>query len=229
MRYTVRQDNPASAVPPARCSALLVADPLVRIALRQLLQAAGEVEVVGESTVDQAADQARRLAPDIALVDGQRLQDGRLADFLADLQAASPRTRTIVLWEDDLDHGLVGAVRAGAWGYLSRDVTPHQLARAVRLVTGGRVVMECALTREQFQRLGGLDDGAPGGGALTLTPKETKVIQAMAEGHTDEQIARHLGVSVPTVKTHVRSILRKTSARNRAAAIAAAFRSGVLR
>ena len=65
--------------------------------------------------------------------------------------------------------------------------------------------------------------------ALPLSQKESSVMEAMAQGHTDTQIAKGLGLSVPTVKTHVRSILRKTSARNRAGAIAAAFRSGVLR
>lgn len=235
MRTMIRQDDPASPRPGARFTAILIADPLVRIALRQLLQAAEEVAVVGEGTVDQAAELARRLAPDLALVDAQRLRDGRFGDFLSDLRAASPRTRAILLCEDDLDGGVAGAARAGAWGYLPREVTDRQLARAVRLVLDGKAVMDCALSYDQFARLGQTNHNAPAadvpgaGAVLRLSQKEATVIRAMAEGHTDEQIARQLGVSVPTVKTHVRSILRKTNARNRAAAIAAAFRSGILR
>ncbi|MDR7400095.1 MAG: response regulator transcription factor [Armatimonadota bacterium] len=230
MRTMAGEHYPALPAPPGRVTAVLVADPLVRIALRQLLQAAEEVTVVGEGTVEQAADLARRHAPDMVLVDAQRLQDGRLPDFLAALHAASPRTRTIVLCEDDVIDGLVGAARAGAWGYLPREISDRQLARAVRLVLAGRAVMDCALPRELFARLGHLDHGQPADrSVVALTPRETKVIQEMAEGRTDEQIAQQLGVSVPTVKTHVRSILRKTRSRNRTAAIAAAFRCGILR
>lgn len=212
----------------ARFTVVLVADPLVRIALKQLLRGASEVIVVGEASADQAVALVRQLAPDIALIDAHGVSSG-LPEFLRSLRTASPKIRPIVLSEDDFGDGALLVADAGGWGYLPREVSEQQLIRAVRFVTHGKVVLDCTLAHEQFAQLGQLKTPAAASFALPLSQKETSVMRAMAEGQTDIQIAKGLGLSVPTIKTHVRSILRKTSTRNRAAAIATAFRSGVLR
>ena len=212
----------------AQISVLLIAEvALVRVALRQLLSRAAEVVIVGEAGASQALGIVHQFLPDIALVDAHRI-DETLTGFLRRLTAISAKTHAIVLSDSDFGNGVVQAAEAGAWGYLPRDVSETELVRAVRLVGGGRAVMGCWLAPDQFM---GLKELASRRAelALPLSQKESSVMEAMAQGHTDTQIAKGLGLSVPTVKTHVRSILRKTSARNRAGAIAAAFRSGVLR
>jgi len=228
MPLSVQEDD-VQETSSARCTALLVADPLVRFALKQLLRTAGEVVIVGEVPAEQAVIAARQLSPDIALIDARRV-DEVISEFLRRLRTGSPKTKAIVLSEDDFRDGVVRVARAGGWGYLPREVCEQQLARDVRLVAGGKAVMECAIAYDEFTRLGQLGPVlAPDVTVVALSQKEGSVIQAMAEGQTDSQIAKQLGVSTPTVKTHVRSILRKTQSPNRAAAIATAFRSGILR
>ena len=208
MPSSVQEDDVKQETSSVRCTVLLIADPLVRFALKQLLRTAGEVVVVGEVLAEQAVAAVRQLSPDIALIDARRV-DEDLSEFR---------------------DGVVRVAGAGGWGYLPREVCEQQLARDVRLVAGGKAVMECAIAHDEFAMLGQLSP-VPARDATTvaLSQKEGSVIQAMAEGQTDSQIAKQLGVSTPTVKTHVRSILRKTHSRNRAAAIATAFRGGILR
>jgi len=223
------EDDVGRATSSAQLAIILIADPLVRIALKQLLREADEVVVVGEADPDHALPVARRTAPDIALVDTHRVGDG-LTEFLQRLRAVSPKTRPIVLTDADFTAGSLRIVEAGAWGYLRRDVSDPQLIKAVRLVARGKAVVDCTMAHDDFARLGQLRPADPPSGTVVpLSEKESSVMRAMAEGHTDIQIARQLGLSVPTVKTHVRAILRKTNSRNRAAAIATAFRTGTLR
>jgi len=200
---------------------------LVRIALRQLLSEDGGIAVVGEAgTWTEALSAASRSNPDVALMDMQQVHLS-LLDRLHEFYAVAPDARVIVLSEDQHGQEVFRAIRAGVWGYLPRDVVPGELVRAVRTVAQGKAVLGCALSRDEFARLGtlrGRDDRA----AVSLSPKETRVMRAMAEGCTDSQIARQLAMSVPTVKTHVRSILKKTGSKNRAAAIASGFRHGLL-
>jgi DNA-binding NarL/FixJ family response regulator len=222
------EDDVGRATSSAQLTVILIADALVRIALKQLLREADEVVVVGETAPGQELPVAGRTAPDVALVDSQGV-DG-LAEFLQRLQAVSPRTRAIILSEADFDCGLLSIACAGAWGYLRRDISGPQLIKAVRLVAQGKAVMDCTMAYGDFARLGQLRRAdPPTGTSVPLSPKEASVIRIMAEGHTDLQIAEQLGLSIPTVKTHVRAILRKTNSRNRAAAVATAFRTGALR
>jgi len=213
---------------PTQINVLLIAeDTLVRVGLRQLLSRAAEVVVVGEAGTGHALDMAHHFLPDIALVDAHRV-NGTLASFVQHLTSISAKTRAIVLSDADFTSGVVQTAEAGAWGYLPRDLSEAELVRAVRLVAQGRAVMACWLAPGQFVKLGELSPHHSEL-ALPLSEKESTVIKAVAQGQTDGQIAQELGISVPTIKTHVRSILRKTNSRNRAAAIATAFRSGVLK
>lgn len=218
----------SEAAPPKGLGVLLVASfALVRIALKQLLSTTCEVSIVGDAPPGpEALDLARRSPPDIAVIDTQRL-DGDLTAFVRRLLAVSPDLRAIILSDDGFEDGVIQALQIGAWGYLPRDVSQSELIRAVHQVAGGKLVIGCSLQPGQMARLRELGQPRPSmHGALSH--RQTMVIRAMAAGHTDSQIAKQLGVSVPTIKTHVRSVLRKTNSRNRAAAIATAFRSGVL-
>ena len=228
MEFSVESEV-VRATSSALITILLVADPLVRIAFKQLLRGAEDVVVIGETSAAEAVPVIRRNAPNVALVDAQHI-DRELAEFIQRLCSVSPKTRPIVLSEAEFNGGVLHIADAGAWGYLPREVSEHQLIRAVRLVARGKAVMDCTLGYDEFTRLGQLRPADPSTGTMiSLSQNETSVMRAMAQGHTDSQIAKELGLSIPTVKTHVRSILRKTSSRNRAAAIATAFRSGSLK
>ena len=228
MEFSVETSEVSGQTSSAQLTVFLIAEvALVRVALRQLLSRAAEVVVVGEAGTIQAFGMVHQFMPDIALVDAHRV-DEALTGFIHRLAATSAKTRPIILSDYDFSSGVIQAAEAGAWGYLPRDVSEAELVRAVRLVAQGRAVMGCWLPPDQFVRLGELSSRRIEL-SLPLSQKESTVIRAVAQGQTDGQIAREIGISVPTVKTHVRSILRKTNTRNRAGAIAAAFRSGILR
>ncbi|MDR7550831.1 MAG: response regulator transcription factor [Armatimonadota bacterium] len=223
----VSEYSPAEAGPAGRHLRVLLLSrtALVRIALRQLLGQDNGVAVVGEAgSLPEALTAAARERPDIVLVDMHNATT--TLDRLHEIQEVAPSARTIILSDDPEGGDLFEAARAGVWGYLPPDVTSSELLRAARGVAQGRVVVVAAMPRQEFARLGGLrrEPKTP----PPLSPTESRVVRMMSEGHTDGEIASRLGVSVPTVKTHVRAILKKTSTKNRTAAITAAFRSGLL-
>lgn len=198
----------------------------VRVALRQMLGAAAEVTITGDVRPEQEAlDIARRTPPNITLIDAPDLDQA--LTFVRRLQAASPDTRPIILSDEEFGDSFLKAMVAGVWGILSRDLSQGELIRAMRQVARGRAVIACALQPVQLAQLRKLRAWRADPGVV-LTDREATVIRAVAAGRTDTQIAQQLGVAVPTVKSHMRAILRKTRASNRAAAIAAAFRSGAL-
>lgn len=185
----------------------------------------GTIMVVAEAASwSEALASSARANPDILLI----VVPHRCSIFerLGELRGVAPAARSIVLSDDPQGADLAAAARARVWGCLPHDVTSGELRRAIHTVAGGRVAVGGSMSREEFTRLASARRET---GALPLlSPAETRVMQVMSEGQTDGQIAANLGLSVPTVKTHVRAILRKTSTRNRTAAIAAAFRSGML-
>ncbi len=201
---------------------------LVRVALRQLLGAAATVAIVGDVPPDEEAlELARRDPPDIALIDTPDL--GGALPFISSLLAVSPETRPIILSDEEFGDGFLQAVAAGVWGILPRDLSQGELIRAVRQVSRGKAVIACALEPPLLARLRELGARRHAAEpAVVLTDREASVMRAVAAGHTDTQIARQLGVAVPTIKSHIRTILRKTRATNRAAAIAIAYRAGIL-
>ncbi|MDR7435541.1 MAG: response regulator transcription factor [Armatimonadota bacterium] len=200
---------------------------LVRLAVKQLLNSVSGIIILGEAgSGEEAIILAKRSEPDMAIIAIQRF-DETWATCVKEIQTISPRTRSLVLVDEDDGDGLFRAAEHGVWGYLPQNISQGELVRAIHLIARGQVVIACALAPEQFARLSFLNTRGTNN-LLPLSNREFAVIKAMAEGYTDRQIAHHLGLSVPTVKTHVRSILRKTRSRNRAAAIAVAFRHGVI-
>ena len=219
--------HPNSSQPAVSSVLMLEAAGTFRIPIVTYLRDAPDLEVAGAMVVGpEALAFVRRTAPDIAVLDADRL-DGPLLDHIHRLREASPHTRLLVLAEDCPGEDLRPALNSGLWGYLHRDAPQDVLVWALREVARGRIVLYCSLSPEQLGLREEFNHG-PGGTLSALSRRESEILAAIADGETDAQIARRLEVSVPTVKTHVRSILRKTGAHNRAGAVAKGFHNGAL-
>ncbi|MBI4277146.1 MAG: response regulator transcription factor [Armatimonadetes bacterium] len=194
---------------------------LERRALRLLLHGSRGLTVVGEAgAAAEAIREISRVQPEIVLLDASLPR-------LPEVMACSPDSRVILMADDDED-GLLHAANPGIWGYLSKTFTPDELVRAIRLVREGSAVLSLITTVDAFRRLSSLARSlAPP--PVVLSDKEMAVMRAIADGATDREIARSLVIAVPTVKTYVRSILKKTKTHNRAEAVAFGFRNGLLR
>ena len=195
---------------------------LVRIAVRQALSAP-DVELVAEAA---SAEEALRLAPevrpDVLLVDiGLPGMDG--VELVRELAPRLPETRIVMLTVSSAEHDLLAAMRYGAVGYLTKDVSPEALLRSVRSAYDGELAMPRRMAARLVRRLEATSRPAaastPTDPALgTLTTREAEVLRFLAEGRTDREIAEALTISSRTVTTHVASILHKLGARRRAEA-----------
>jgi DNA-binding NarL/FixJ family response regulator len=199
---------------------VLIADdhPVVRQGLQVLLSVQDDIEVVGEAADgSQALALAARLAPDVILLDLKLpVLDG--VAVLRELRACGLRTRALVL-TSAADRGLVTlAVQAGAAGFLYKDVDPDALVRALRSVHDGNTL----LAPEAAGSLLGASAAVQGIGALTS--REREVLGQIADGRSNREIARRLGVSEKTVKTHVSSVLAKLGVADRTQAALLAVR-----
>ena len=206
---------------------VLIADDhaVVRRGLRTFLELQDEIEVVGEAEDGEAAlAAAERLDPDIILLDLVMPRvDGIAA--LHGLRERSPRSRVIVLTTFLEDDKLLPAVRAGAAGYLLKDVEPKELVSAIRTVHAGEALLHPAAAARVMAEL--VESSRPRGGAL-LTPRETEVLALIARGQPNKVIARELGVSEKTVKTHVSNVLGKLGVSDRTQAALYAVREGLV-
>jgi DNA-binding NarL/FixJ family response regulator len=205
---------------------LLVDDhALVRSAIRQALDAP-DVEVVGEArNAEEALEIAPQLRPDLLLLDID-LPGMTGIEAVRELAPRLPETKVVMLTVSTDRRDLVEAMRHGAAGYLTKDLTGDALLRAIRGVRHGDLAMSrrhAALVVEHLQR-GGHSVGSGDVGAL-LSSREQDVLRLLAEGLTDREIAGALAISPRTVESHVSSVLRKLGVRNRAEA-AQRYRSG---
>lgn len=204
-----------------RMSVMLVDDhPLVRAAVRQAMTAP-DIEMVAEAaTAEDALRLAPQVRPDVLLVDIDLPgMDG--VDLVRELAPRLPATRIVMLTVSSADHHLFDAIRYGARGYLTKDLTPDALLRAVRSAYDGELAMSRRLAARLVHRLvesskrSTTTDGAAVPG---LSQRESEVLGLLAEGLTDRRIGEALTISARTVETHVSSILHKLGARNRAEA-----------
>ena len=188
---------------------VLVADDhaVVRQGLRTFLELQDDIEVVAD-----AADGERALAavaehdPDVVLMDLVMPGiDG--VEAIRRIAAHHPRTRVIALTSFLDDDKVFPAVRAGASGYLLKDVQPQELVKAIRAVDAGEVLLHPAVTAKLMEDV--VDGGGRGGTPADLTPRERQVAELIARGGQNKRIALELGISEKTVKSHVSSILRK--------------------
>ncbi|GGV00274.1 response regulator [Streptomyces spectabilis] len=211
---------------------VLIADdqPLVRRGLALIFHADPGVSVVGEAGDGrEAVDLALRLRPDVVLMDIRMPRlDG--VEATAALAAELPDCRVLALSTFDMDEYVVGALRAGAAGFLPKDVSPEELVAAVHTVSRG----EAAVAPRLLTRLISAYVTTPAPRAATprvrpdLTSRETDVWALIARGYDNTEIAEELRISPSTVKNHVTAVFAKLGARDRAQAVIAAYESGLI-
>ncbi len=211
---------------------VLIADDqaLVRGGFRLILEAQGDVQVVGEAEDGrEALELALELVPDVVLMD-VRMPELDGIEATRRLLARDPRSRVLILTTFDADRYVYDAMKAGASGFLLKDVRPEQLADAVRTVATGEALLAPAITRrlvEQFVRR-----PPPGAHAPEelgeLTERELDVLRLVARGSANAEIAATLVVSEATVKTHVTHILTKLHLRDRVQAVVLAYECGLV-
>lgn len=212
---------------------VLVADDqdLVREGLRMMLDAEPDVTVVGEAgTGAQTLRRVGDLDPDVILMD-IRMPDGDGIDTTSRLTAAGVRARVLVLTTFDLDEYVYRAMRAGASGFLLKDATREQLADAVRAVHAGDALLAPALTRrivEDYCRAPSPDRAAVIADRR-LSEREVEVVELVAEGLSNAELAERLVIGETTVKSHVGRILAKLDLRDRVQIVVFAYESGIVR
>jgi DNA-binding NarL/FixJ family response regulator len=206
--------------------------PLMRCALRQMLGAQADLEVIGEAADGQeAVELCRRLHPDLVLMDVRMpTMDG--LEATRQIKRELPRTIVLVLTASDYPHDLSEALEAGAAGYILKTAPTTQTLDAIRKVLAGespfdqevstRLLMQL---RKQAPRKERPQQESLRG---TLTPREIKVLTLTARGYTNQKIAHALGISVSTVKKHLRGVISKLGVSDRTQAAVRALELGVL-
>jgi DNA-binding NarL/FixJ family response regulator len=202
---------------------------LVREGLKSLLSLAGDIEVAGEAASgDEALRVVPELSPDVVLLD-LRMPGMSGLDFLKALAARGPLPPTLVLTTFDDDAILLEAIRAGARGYLLKDVTLEQLRDAIGRLARGERFIQPAVTRRVLAGL----DSLPGDFESferpdPLTDREVEVLRLMAGGYSNRELADALGVAEGTVKNHISSILQKMGVRDRTRAVLKGLAEGII-
>jgi DNA-binding NarL/FixJ family response regulator len=201
---------------------------LVRAGFRMILRAEPDIDVVGEAADGrQAVEQARRLKPDVVLMD-IRMPDLDGIEATRKVTALDPPARVLVLTTFDLDEYVYESLRAGASAFLLKDAPEQQLVAAVRVVADGGSLFSPSVTHRLIERFARGSSSAPLG-LGELTPREQQVLRLVARGRSNAEIATELVVSEHTAKTHVASILQKLELRNRVQAVVLAYESGLIR
>ena len=211
---------------------VLIADDqaLVRAGFRMILDAEDDLEVVGEASDGLAAvDQAKRLKPDVVLMDIRMPELDGIEATRRVLAASDGGPKVLMLTTFDLNEYVYDALRAGASGFLLKDVPPEQLADGIRVVAGGDALLAPSITRRLIQEFAqaGPAVGPPPPGVDELTARELEVFKLVARGLSNAEIAKELFVSETTVKTHVARILMKLNLRDRVQAVVLAYEAGV--
>jgi RNA polymerase sigma factor (sigma-70 family) len=204
---------------------------LVRAGFRMILQADGDLQVVGDAADgEQAIAAVRRLDPDVVLMDIRMPVLDGLEATRRILSSRNSRPRIIMLTTFDADEYVYSALRAGASGFLLKDVSPEQLVAAVRLVMAGDALLAPSITRRLVERFAAptRTSMAESEALAALTSREREVLVLIARGLSNTEIAEHLTLSEATVKTHVARILSKLGIRDRVQAVVTAYEAGVV-
>ncbi|MGX9899281.1 response regulator [Arthrobacter sp. SA17] len=216
--------------------------PLLRMGFRLILEGEDGIEVVGEASDGaEAVQQVRMLDPDVVLMDVRMpVLDG--IEATRAISTSGSNARVIILTTFDLDEYAFAGLQAGASAFLLKDVAPAELTHAVRVVASGDAVVAPRVTQrllETYVRGNGAERQASGSHEQAaapqrdpllddLTPRETEMLESMAEGLSNAEIARKFFLSEATVKTHVRRILTKLHLRDRVQAVVYAYETGLV-
>lgn len=203
---------------------VLIADdhPVVRAGIRALLEAEDDIIVAGEAaTPEEAVHLARSLAPELVLMDLQFGQETSGADATRTIRALEAAPYVLVLTNYDTDGDILGAVEAGASGYLLKDTPPTELVAAVRAAAAGQSALAPAIASRLMERV-----RTP---QVNLSAREMEVLALVSDGASNATIARVLHISDATVKTHLVHVYSKLGVGSRTAAVSAARTLGILR
>jgi DNA-binding NarL/FixJ family response regulator len=212
---------------------LLIADDeaMVRRGLRLVLETEDDLQVIGEAADGiEAIDEARRLRPDVVLMDVRmpRLDGVEACRRLVEASEA----KVVVLTTFDLDEHLFAAVRAGASGFLLKASPPEELVAAIRAAHAGNALVEPKMTKRLLEEFARRPDHPPSGQLPSrfseLTDREVDVLREVVRGASNSEIAERLYISETTVKTHVNHILSKLGVRDRIQAVVLAYDHGLV-
>jgi len=205
---------------------LVIADdhPIVRAGLTALFSLEPDIEIVAEASApDEAVELAERLSPDVVLMDLQfgSNETATGADATRSIRALDAAPYVLVLTNYDSDADILSAVEAGASGYLLKDAPPHELIAAVRAAAAGESALAPVITSRLLDRM-----RAP---QISLSNREIEVLELVAAGKSNTDVANELFISDTTVKSHLAHIFSKLDVSSRTAAVSAARRRGILR
>jgi DNA-binding NarL/FixJ family response regulator len=206
-------------------------DDLMRAGLRMVLSSDDTLEVVGEAADGRAAiAEARASAPDVVLMD-VRMPGMDGIEATGALLAAAPQARVVILTTFEDDEYVFGALSAGASGFLLKRTRPEELIAGIHTVAEGDALLSPAVTRTVIDRMGRQPstDESAAKRLADLTPREREVLELVARGLSNREIAGELVIEESTVKTHVRRVLMKLRLRDRVQAVIAAYESGLIR
>src|SRR3712207_6228483 len=214
---------------------VLIADDqaLVRAGFRMILDAEDDLDIIGEAKDGaEAVEMALELRPDVVLMDIRMPEmDGIEATRrVANVDGEDP-IRVLMLTTFDLNEYVYEALRAGASGFLLKDVPPEQLAAGIRVVAEGEALLAPSITKrliEEFATARPAEPPTPPKSFEELTPRELEVFRLIARGLSNAEIAAELVVSETTVKTHVARLLMKLGLRDRVQAVVLAYESGIV-
>ena len=204
---------------------------LLRLGFRMVLEAEPDLEVAGEAgDGTEAVRLARETRPDVILMDIRMPRTSGI-EATRQITAELPAARVLVLTTFDLDEYAFAALRAGASGFLLKDLPPEQLAAAVLTVSQGDALLSPSVTRRLIESFTAANRpaGRPPAVLDQLTPRELEVLELLAAGLSNVEIAASLFVAETTVKTHVARLLAKLGLRDRVQAVVFAYQSGLVR
>ena len=205
-------------------------DDLMRAGLRAVLASDEAIEVVGEAPDGRAAVQrARTLRPDVVLMD-VRMPDLDGITATRELLSVSDAVRVVILTTFEQDDYIFGALSAGASGFLLKRTSPEELIGAIHTINAGDSLLSPSVTRTVIERMAGQPTRGLASERLDeLTPREREVLELVAGGLSNGEIAAQLVIEASTVKTHVKRILGKLGLRDRVQAVVFAYESGLAR
>ncbi|WP_345761383.1 response regulator transcription factor [Diaminobutyricibacter sp. McL0608] len=205
---------------------------LIREGFRAILERSDDIEVVGEAADGiEAVELARRMRPDVIVMDVRMPRlDGIAATASVIADASLPGTRVLVVTTYELDATVFEALRAGASGFLLKDLEPDDLRRAVRVVASGESLLAPSVTRRLIERFATLPrrDAAVDEKLGLLTDREREIVALVAVGLSNAEIGERLYISPATAKTHVSRAMAKLDARDRAQVVVFAYDSGIV-